>query len=587
MKQKNQLFILDRRSAMKTYSALLASLYFGRNSAFASDKVLNGPRSGLVIGNSKYPDSPLTNPANDAVAISKVLNLLGFNTSLLMDASLKNLSSTIQKYTDQLSKQKAVGFFYYAGHGVQLGWRNYLVPVDAEIDRVDDIPKKTYELNLMLAALTKAQNPMNIIILDACRDNPFGKKLPIEQKGLSQFDAPPNSLLCYATAPGNVASDGSGTNGLFTENLLREMCNPTAKIEDVMKRVRLNVRLTSKGAQIPWESTSLEDDFFFNSQGVDPQFIDAQVKQALVALKGSINQASKASAPSAILSAVEAKPPVIEAQPIVSAPSKAVIDVTKKASEEEKERLFKEELALWEKAVAESSLKLIEDYLQRYPNGSFSQLAQVRLDQLLAKKGEKKVQIIGSIDNPFSKGSASIVGAYSIGDNYSFELKDLLTGVVKNSYNDVVTEINDEKIIFNNGERIIDALGNELKSKSSRFLTPAQFYPVEYGVGNKWTTRYGWVLGNGIASEIEMDFVVKARNEFKSSLGTFNAFEIAGTGYALKGSKFDIKYLIDPNKCAQPLVFEMISTGRGGRRGAGAFLDKVELVSFSQKKTST
>ena len=184
MEQKNQLFILDRRSAMKTYGALLASLYFGRNLAFASDKVLNGPRSGLVIGNSKYPDSPLTNPANDAVAISKVLNLLGFNTSLLMDASLKNLSSTIQKYTDQLSKQKAVGFFYYAGHGVQLGWRNYLVPVDAEIDRVDDIPKKTYELNAMLSALTKAQNTMNIIILDACRDNPFGKKLPREPQAL-------------------------------------------------------------------------------------------------------------------------------------------------------------------------------------------------------------------------------------------------------------------------------------------------------------------------------------------------------------------------------------------------------------------
>jgi hypothetical protein len=385
-----------------------------------------------------------------------------------------------------------------------------------------------------------------------------------------------------------VASDGSGTNGLFTENLLREMCNPTAKIEDVMKRVRLNVRLISKGAQIPWESTSLEDDFFFNSQGVDPQFIDAQVKQALAALKGSVNQASKVpSAPSAVLSAVEVKPPVIEAQPIVSAPSKAVIDVTKKASEEEKERLFKEELALWEKAVAESSLKLVEDYLQRYPNGSFSQLAQVRLDQLLAKKGEKKVQLVGSIDNPFSKGSASVVGAYSIGDNYSFELKDLLTGVVKNSYNDVVTEINDEKIIFNNGERIIDTLGNELKSKSSRFLTPAQFYPVEYGVGNKWTTRYGWVLGNSIASEIEMDFVVKGRNAYKSNFGAFNTFEVIGTGYAKGGSKFDMKYLIDPNRCAQPLVFEIISTGRGGRRGAGAFLDRIELVSFAQKKSSS
>jgi hypothetical protein len=270
-----------------------------------------------------------------------------------------------------------------------------------------------------------------------------------------------------------------------------------------------------------------------------------------------------------------------------SAPTKAIIDVTKKATEEDKERLFKEELALWEKAAAESSLKLVEDYLQKFPTGSFSQLAQVRLDQLLAKQGEKKVQLIGSIDNPFSKGSASVVGTYSIGDSYSFEVKDLLTGVVKNSYNDVITEINDEKIIFNNGERIIDTLGNEIKSKNRRFLTPAQFYPVEYGIGNKWTTRYGWVLGNGIESEIEMEFVVKRRNIFKSNLGTFNTFEVIGTGYTIRGSKFDIKYLIDPNRCSQPIVFEITSTGRGGRRGAKSILDRIELVSFAQKKSSS
>ena len=119
---------------------------------------------------------------------------------------------------------------------------------------------------------------MNIIILDACRDNPFGKKLPTEQKGLSQFDAPPNSLLCYATAPGNVASDGGGTNGLFTENLLREMRNPEAKIEDVFKRVRLKVRLASKGQQIPWESTSLEEDFYFNAAGINPAQFEPTVK---------------------------------------------------------------------------------------------------------------------------------------------------------------------------------------------------------------------------------------------------------------------------------------------------------------------
>lgn len=581
MSQTNQVFILDRRTALKTYGTLVAGLILDPKSVFASDSVINGPRSGLVIGNSKYPDSPLTNPANDAAAISKELNLLGFNTSLLMDASLKNLKSAIQKYTDQLNKEKSIGLFYYAGHGVQLGWRNYLVPVDAEIDRVDDIPKQTYELNVMLAALTKAQNPMNIIILDACRDNPFGKKLPVEQKGLSQFDAPPNSVLCYATAPGNVASDGSGTNGLFTENLLREMRNPTAKIEDVMKRVRLNVRLASKGQQIPWESTSLENDFYFNAKGVDPQFIEAQVKETLANLKQAPVKVAKAPIPAPPSPAVSQI--AVEAQPILSAPTIAVADLTKKASEEEKERRFKEELALWERAAIDPSPKLVEEYIQKYPDGSFSQLAQVRLDQLLAKKGEKKVQIVSAAGNPFTKGSASLVGTFSIGDSYSFEVKDILTEVIKSSYTDLVTEVNEQKIIFNQGERIIDPLGNDLKSKSSRFLTPAQFYPVEYEVGNKWVTRYGWVLGNGNQSEIELDFVIKNRSEFKSKLGQFNVYEVVGTGQAIGGSKFDVKYLIDPDRCAQPLVFEMISTNRKNNR-RGAFLDRIELVSFSQKK---
>ena len=133
--KNSQVFILDRRNALKTYGALLASLCFGHDSTFANDKIISGPRTGLIIGNSQYPDSPLTNPSNDATAISKALNVLGFETTLLMDANLKNLTTAIQKYTGRLSQEKSIGLFYYAGHGVQLGWRNYLVPIDAEIDR--------------------------------------------------------------------------------------------------------------------------------------------------------------------------------------------------------------------------------------------------------------------------------------------------------------------------------------------------------------------------------------------------------------------------------------------------------------------
>jgi hypothetical protein len=582
MNPNNRLFTLDRRNAIKTYGALIASYCVGIQSSYADDKMLSAPRSALIIGNSKYLDSPLSNPTNDATAISKELNLLGFNTSLLMDSTLKDLTAAIQQYTDRLNKEKSIGLFYYAGHGVQLGWRNYLIPIDVAIDRVEDIPKQTYELNVLLAELTRAKNLMNILILDACRDNPFGKKLPIEQKGLSQFDAPPNSVLCYATAPGNVASDGSSSNGLFTENLLREMRNPTAKIEDVMKRVRLNVRLASNGQQIPWESTSLEQDFYFNAKGVDPQFIEAQVKGVLANLKEIPNQnINVGNAAPQVLSPIASVTNITEAKPILSAPTISVGEANKKLTEEGKDLRFKEELALWEKASVDPSPMLVEEYIRKYPNGDFSQLAQVRLDKLLAKGGEKKVQVISSVNNPFSKGSASVVDSYTLGDSYSFEFKDLLTNVIQKSFTDVVSEISDDKIIFNQGERIIDLLGNELKSRNIRFLTPAQFYPEIFEVGKKWTTRFKWLRDVGGHTDTVTDFIVKKRSEYQSKLGVFNAFEVEGWGSTAHGGRLLIKYLIDPDKCAQPLVFDRIM--RGFNQQVIAAL-KLELVDFSQQK---
>src|SRR6185436_1244636 len=208
------------------------------------------------------------------------------------------------------------------------------VPVDAVLDRIEDIQTKTVELNSLLEGLIKAQNPMNVIILDACRDNPFGNKVHSQQKGLSQFDAPPGSLLAYATSPGNTAADGEGANGLYTENLLREIKVPDAKIEDVFKRVRLGVRRKSNGAQIPWESTSLEDDFYF----LPPQHV-------------------------------------------------------KKLSEQELEKLFNEELAVWESIKESKEPGPLEDYLRKHPSGRFSELAQFELDGALARQGEKKIQI--------------------------------------------------------------------------------------------------------------------------------------------------------------------------------------------------
>ncbi|MBI3376417.1 MAG: caspase family protein [Betaproteobacteria bacterium] len=285
------------------------------------------PRFALVIGNSKYAEAPLRNPGNDAKAISGELMQFGFKAELQIDAGRAQMADAIQAFSNELAKSKGVGLFYYAGHGAQLAWRNYLIPVDAAIDRLEDLRDKTVELNSLLQGLVKARNPMNVIILDACRDNPFGTKVPTEQKGLSQFDAPHGSLLAYATSPGTAATDGEGANGLYTENLLREIKVPEAKIEDVFKRVRLNVRLKSEGQQIPWESTSLEEDFYF-------------------------------------------QPP----------------RQTKALSEEELEKQFEEELAIWDQIKGAKEPAPIENYLRRYPSGKFSELAQFRLNRLRAQR---------------------------------------------------------------------------------------------------------------------------------------------------------------------------------------------------------
>ncbi len=252
-----------RRLTLKQLCALsLAPLLpLGLGAALAST-IHALPRRALVVGNSRYTSAPLPNPANDAGAIAGVLKQTGFAVDLQLDAGKTTLENAIRNFAASLGTQSAVGLFYFAGHGLQMNWRNYLVPVDASLSRAEDVPQQAVDITRLLEGLTRAQNPMNIIILDACRDNPFNDDMR-SGKGLSQMDAPLGTLLAYATAPGNTAADGAGVNGLYTENLLREMRTPNARIEDVFKRVRLAVRRASNGRQIPWESTSLEDDFYF------------------------------------------------------------------------------------------------------------------------------------------------------------------------------------------------------------------------------------------------------------------------------------------------------------------------------------
>ena len=221
-------------------------------------------RIALVIGNAAYVNVPaLGNSTNDARSVASVLRKLGFQVIEIEDGSKDQMEQAVSRLQILLQDKHAVAMLYYAGHGLQLDWHNYMVPVDVKLSQAEDVPKQTVDVDRVIASFKRAATRMNIIVLDACRDNPFAGK--VSGKGLAQLDAPVGTYLAFATAPGNVAEDGdeSSGNGLFTQYLLKELQRP-ASIEDVFKRVRLQVRQKSQGRQIPWDSSSLEEDFSFN-----------------------------------------------------------------------------------------------------------------------------------------------------------------------------------------------------------------------------------------------------------------------------------------------------------------------------------
>jgi hypothetical protein len=200
-------------------------------------------RLALIIGNSAYRDSPLVNPANDAKACRRPLTQAGFTVDSHLNATRGDMMAAIERFGAAAKRPDTkLVVFYYAGHGAQLDWRNYLLPVDAVVQKQDDMKQRCVDLGLLLGQLSAAKDKTFVIILDACRNNPFGTAYRPEQKGLSQFDAPVGSLLAYATSPGNVASDGEGQNGLYTEHLVRELGRRGTRVEDALKRVRLNVQ---------------------------------------------------------------------------------------------------------------------------------------------------------------------------------------------------------------------------------------------------------------------------------------------------------------------------------------------------------
>lgn len=221
-----------------------------------------GKRVALVVGNSKYPTAPLRNPGNDARAIAKSLKDLGFEVTLRENASQRDLAVAIRQFGTSITPGSAA-LFYFAGHGMQVKGRNYLVPVDADIQVEDEVPYSAIDANLVLDKMEVGKSAVNIVILDACRNNPFSRRFRSAATGLAEMIAPIGTLIAFATAPGSVAQDGAGENGVYTKHLLESIAVPGLPVEQMFKRVRVGVARETNEGQVPWESSSMKGDFAF------------------------------------------------------------------------------------------------------------------------------------------------------------------------------------------------------------------------------------------------------------------------------------------------------------------------------------
>jgi hypothetical protein len=243
-----------------------------------SDSVQVQKKAALVIGNGAYLSSMLTNPENDARAISGVLKKIGFEVSEYENLNQSQMKKAIDDFGMKL-KNYDVGLFFYAGHGIQSKGYNYLIPVDAYLQSETQVEYDCVQADRILGYMEESGAKVKIMILDACRNNPFERSWTraASGKGLATMNAPIGTIIGYATAPGSTASDGSGKNGLYTSALLESIIIPGISISQMFQNVGRIVSQKSEKQQIPWISSSLTADFYFNNQGMPNPVIQDNV----------------------------------------------------------------------------------------------------------------------------------------------------------------------------------------------------------------------------------------------------------------------------------------------------------------------
>ena len=242
---------------------LVATIFLGSHTAFAENRVA------LVIGQSAYKNvSPLPNPPNDAKMMADLLKAAGFDVTAAQDLSQNQMRKTIGDFAAKIAGKgpDTVALVFYAGHGLQIDGENFLVPVDVSLEREADVPLQAVRLNDMMNTLMSVPTKSRIVLLDACRNDPFDAVNKTAGRGLALVDTKagaPGSFISFGTSPGALAEDGSGSNSPYTTALLAAALEPGLPIEVAFKRVRVAVNQATEGRQIPWESSSLTNEFFF------------------------------------------------------------------------------------------------------------------------------------------------------------------------------------------------------------------------------------------------------------------------------------------------------------------------------------
>lgn len=285
-------------------------------------------RIALVVGNSGYLKGPLANPKNDAELMAKALKTVGFAVTKLIDADQKALRKAIVEFGRRLRTGEAVGLFYYAGHAVQVDGDNFLVPVGADITAEEEVAVEGLNLGEVLKTMERSSSRVNIVILDACRNNPFDAMNRSGGGGLTTVSAPAGTLIAFATAPGQVATDGEGANSPYSAALAQSLLVPGIALEEVFRRTRRQVLTQTVNRQTPWEHSSLTVEFFFRPKTAEPE--------------SSTRPAE-----------------------IGGLPDRQV-----------------EEIKAWEAIKTTQDAELLRKHIAQYPSGLFVELARLRIDQI-------------------------------------------------------------------------------------------------------------------------------------------------------------------------------------------------------------